>query len=318
MAIKVEIFGTDGEYLCVHGPGAGAQGVRMLGDPQEIFDSPVSVEYTSTASEVGGRPGPARRPVRRMQITFAALDQTPTGWAVADAKIAGAFDYSPDPWDPDAVPARIQITGPGSDPRSIDVLLAENLLVDMKLDPSGRKVSVVTAKLVAAQPDYYEPDWIGDEEHPAGWETTTDDEGTVWVRNPTNRPFRPTIIVTGTGTASFFDGSWRGPIGARVPGVDFRTGRDDSVRMNTLPHIDAVTNGGGARVNGDRRRVPLEDFAGTNLVGLWQQGRILYEIPPYTDWTEIPVAATDVSGTFGILFRQPRCWSRPFGLERLP
>lgn len=87
--------------------------------------------------------------------------------------------------------------------------------------------------------------------------------------------------------------------------------------VDHLADVIGAVNGHGLVAHVDRMRIPWEDFTGTNVTGLFGGNRLLYVIPPYTPWTALPVAASEVtSATFGILFRQPRLWSRPWGLER--
>jgi hypothetical protein len=197
--------------------------------------------------------------------------------------------------------------------------MSESPIMAMDTDPWDYGHSLLPVTLVAPQPMWFEDDWLGDDEHPAGWQITGESSGTgeVWLRNPCDRPMKHTWLLTGDGEGRIPDFSWRGPKGNRVPGVDVKSGRDDSGRMLWTPPIGAV-NGHGARAYTDRLRVPLEDFTNTNITGLWGGNRLLYEVPPYTDWTLVPVEARNVtSASFAILARQPRLWSRPWGLERI-
>ncbi|WP_157185304.1 hypothetical protein [Nocardia transvalensis] len=320
--VTVELYGCDGSYFCLSGPGAGEQGVYLGTNPQGLYDAPVKVAMKKGAFEIGGKPTPPTRPHRELMIGLGAVGDTPEEWADVDSALRMAFDYELDPWDPDAQPARIDITtsrAGRSGTRSLNVLLSESPIMEMDVDPWDYGHSLLPATLVAPQPMWFEEDWLGDDEHPAGWQMTggTSGTGTVWVRNPTDRPMRHSFVITGDGEARLPDFSWRGPKGARVPGVDVLTGRDDSGRMLWTPPIGAV-NGHGARANTDRMLIPLVDQTNTNITGLWGGNRLLNVIPPYTDWTELPVEARNVtSSTFGILMRQPLLWSRPWGLERI-
>lgn len=317
--VKVELHGCDGSYFCLSGDGAGEQRVYLGTGPQGLYDAPVKVSMKRSAFEIGGKPTAPVRPHREMLIGLGAVGDTPEEWAEADSAIRMAFDYEVDPWDPAAKPARLDITTQRSGTRSMHVLMSESPVMAMDTDPWDYGHSLLPVTLVAPQPMPFEPDWLGDDEHPAGWEMSgaSSGTGTVWLRNPTDRPMKLSWIITGDGEARIPDFSWTGAKGARVPGVDFRTGRDDSGRMLWTPPIGAV-NGHGARANTDRMLIPLVDFTDTNLTGLWGGNRLLNEVPPYTDWTEVPVEARNVtSATFGILARQPRLWSRPWGLERI-
>ncbi|WP_155980843.1 hypothetical protein [Nocardia sp. CNY236] len=314
----VELYGCDGSYFCLSGVDAGDQGVVLGTSPQGLYDAPVRVSMKKGAFEVGGRPVKVDRPHREIDIRLGAFSDDPEDWAMIDSRLRGAFDYEVDPWDPDAKPARLAITTPLSGTRWIDVLLLESPIMAMDTDPWDYRHSDLPVTLVAPQPMWYQDDWVGDADHPAGWmlESTASGSGEIWVCNPTDRPMAHTVVVTGEGRATIPDPSWTGPKGARVIGVDFRSGRDDSERAITTIPITPV-HGSGLVAHVDRMRIPWEDFTGTNVVGLFGGNRLLYVIPPYTPWTSLPVAASEVtSDTFGILFRQPRRWSRPWGLER--
>ncbi|MGW6699645.1 hypothetical protein [Nocardia sp. NPDC055049] len=316
--MTVELFGCDGSYFCLSGDGAGDQNVVLGTNPQGLYDAPVRVSMKRGAFEIGGKPSKVDRPHRELDLGLGAYSDDPEEWAEIDSALRMAFDYEVDPWDPEATSARLAITTDRSGTRWLDVLLLESPLMNLDTDPWDYGHSLLPVKLVASQPMWYQDDWTGDDEHPAGWMISGASSGTgeVWVCNPTDRPMAHSVIVTGDGRAHIGDVSWTGPKGARVPGVDFRSGRDDSDRMVVTTPIGTV-NGHGLRANVDRMKIPFVDFTNTNVTGLMGGNRLLYVVPPYTPWTLIPVAASEVtSPSFGILYRQPRLWSRPWGLER--
>ncbi len=316
--VIVELYGCDGSYFCLSGPNAGEQGVYLGTDPEGLYDAPVKVAMKRSAFEIGGKPTAPVRPHREMLIGLGAVGDTGEEWAAVDSAVRMAFDYEVDPWDPEAEPARLDVTTT-SGTRSMHVLMSESPVMKMETDPWDYGHSLLPVTLVGPQPMWDAGDWLGDAEHPAGWQLSgaASGSGEVWVRNPTDRPMKHVWLITGDGEARLSDFSWTGAKGARVPGIDFKSKRDDSGRMLWTPLIGAV-NGHGARANTDRvNGIPLEDLTGTNITGLWGGNRLLYEVPPYTDWTSLPVQARNVtSPTFGILCRQPRLWSRPWGLEK--
>lgn len=315
---KVELFGCDDSYFCLSGDGAGEQNVVLGTNPQGLYDAPVKVTMKRGAFEIGGKPVKIDRPHRELVLGLGAYGADPEEWAEIDSRLRMAFDYEIDPWDPNARSARLKITTPRSGVRWLDVLLLESPIMDMDTDPWDYGHSLLPVTLVAPQPMWRENDWLGDPEHPAGWEMSggSSGAGEVWLCNPTDRPMLHEWIITGDGIAHIPDFSWTGAKGARVPGIDFRTGRDDSGRVYVTSPIGAV-NGHGCVVRTDRMRIPIEDFTNTNLAGLSGGNRLLYVVPPYTRLTAVPVSATAVtSAKFGILARQPRYWSRPWGLEK--
>jgi len=315
--VTVELYGCDGSHFCLSGPDAGEQGVVLGTNPQGLYDAPVKVAMKRGAFEIGGKPTKVDRPYREVMLGLGAYHDDPDMWAEIDSALRMALDYELDPWDPGAKPARLAITTQRSKTRWLDVLLLESPIMAMDTDPWDYGHSLLPVTLVAPQPMWYQDDWLGDEEHPAGWELegASSGSGEVWVCNPTDRPMAHTVIVTGDGRAHIPDLSWTGPKGARVPGIDFRSKQDHSERMLVTTPIGAV-NGHGLRAHVDRLRIPFEDFTDTNVTGLMGGNRLLHVIPPYTPWTALPVAASNVtSPKFGILFRQPWLWSRPWGLE---
>ncbi|WP_280441191.1 hypothetical protein [Nocardia brasiliensis] len=316
--VTVELFGCDGSYFCLSGPDAGNEGVVLGTGPQGLYDAPVRVTMKRGAFEVGGKPAKVDRPHRELMLGLGAMGDTPADWAEADSRLRMAFDYEIDGWDPGAGPARLSITTPRSGTRWLDVLLLESPIMGMDTDPWDYGHSLLPVTLVAPQPMWRENDWAGDQGHPVGWqlEGAASGSGTIWLSNPTDRPMAHSFVITGDGIARLPDFSWTGAKGARVPGIDFRSGRDDSGRLLTLPPIDA-TNGHGAVARVDRMRIPLEDFTNTNITAEMGGNRLLYVVPPYTRPTPVPVSAQGVtSPVFGILAKQPRYWSRPWGLER--
>jgi hypothetical protein len=314
----VELFGCDGSYFCLSGRYAGDQGVVLGTNPQGLYDAPVKVDYKRGAFEIGGKPNKITYPYREITIGLGAMGDTPQQWGEVDSAIRMALDYEVDPWDPDAKPARLAITTQMSGTRSLNVLMSASPIMEMDTDPWDYEHSLLPVTLTAGQPMWTEDLWLGDDEHPSHWYLPSGSagSGSVWMRNPTDRPMAHQWVCTGNGTPVLPDVSWTGAKGHRVPGIDFRSGRDDSGRTLATPPIDA-TNGSGCRVNVDRMLVPIVDFTNTNLVGEWAGNRLLYVVPPYTDWTELPVSVSGVTGGgFLIQLRQPRFWSRPWGLEK--
>ena len=314
----VELHGCDGSYFCLSGENAGDQNVVLGTNPQGLYDAPVKVSMKKGAFEVGGHPTKVDRPYRELDISLGAYSDDPEEWAEIDSKLRGAFDYEIDPWDPAAHSARLVITTDRSGPRWLDVLLLESPIMAMDTDPFDYGHSLLPLRLVAPQPMWAQDDWVGDAEHPAGWqlEGASSGAGEVFLCNPTDRPMAHEWVITGDGIAHLPDFTWTGAKGKRVPGVDFRTGRDDSGRVLNLPPIGAI-NGHGATCRVNRMRIPLEDFTNTNIAGLMGGNRLLWVVPPYTPWTAVPVSASSVtSPVFGILAKQPRLWSRPWGLEK--
>lgn len=318
MGAKVELFGVDGSYFCLSGEGGGEQGVYLGTSPAGLYDTDVKVTYKSGAFEIGGKPTKKTINYRELVLGLGAYAYSPEEWATIDSQIRKAFDYEVDPWDPEATASRLRVTGVNSAPRDLMVLLSQSPVMDMETDPHDYEHSLLPVTLIAGQPNWFEEDWLGDEACPSHWEleSGTSGEGTVWISNPTDQPMMHTWVINGPAGAIFGlpDFSWTGPKYARVPGVDFKSGRDDSERMYTTPALVSA-DGGGATLEVDRMRLPIRSFADTNMAGRTNGRRLLYKVPPYTPPTEIPVYVTNAAPGSGVVLRQPRLWSRPWGLE---
>ena len=315
---KVEIFGADGGYFCIAGDGQGEQGALLGTDMQGFYDAPTKVITKSGAYQIGGDFQKKNYLIRDVTFGLHIFGDKQESWEVRDSKVRKAFNYHRDPWNPDAELARMQITTDLSGSRSLHLTLSESIGFKPEHDPIAEQNGLTPMALAALQPMWFEEDFLGTEDQPSHWELTsgTSGEGSVWISNPTDLPMMHTWVVTGP-TGSIFglpDFSWTGPEYARVPGVDFKSGRDDSDRMLTLPALVSA-DGGGFTVEVDRMKIPIRSYADTNAPGRMKGKRLLYKVPPYTPPTEVPVYVTNSGPGAGVVLRQPRLWSRPWGLE---
>ncbi|RVW03006.1 hypothetical protein [Rhodococcus xishaensis] len=315
---KVEIFGADGSYFCISGEGQGEEGVLLGTDMQGFYDAPTKVIIKEGAFQIGGSLQGTKHPVRSVQFGLHVFGEKTSPWEVRDSAIRKAFSYQRDPWNAAAELAKMQITTELSGSRSLRLILGESIGFQPEFDPISEGNGLIPMSTVALDPMWFEDDFLGNEQFPSHWELTsgTSGEGKVWISNPTDQPMMHTWVVNGPAGAVFGlpDFSWTGPEYARVPGVDFATGRDDSERIYTLPAL-VPEDGGGATVEVDRMKLPVRAFADTNMVGRTNGRRLLYKVPPYTPPTEVPVYVTNAAPGAGVLLRQPRRWSRPWGLE---
>ncbi|MFC9769037.1 hypothetical protein [Rhodococcus jostii] len=312
MGAKVELFGVDGSYFCLSGDGGGDQGVYLGTSPAGLCDAPVKVTYKSGAFEIGGTPVKKTIHYRELVLGLGAYAYSAEQWALVDSQLRKAFDYEVDPWDPNATAARLRVTTDQSGSRDLLVLLSESPVMDMDTDPHDYEHSLLPVTLVAGQPMWFQEDVID------SWELTSGSagSGTVTIANPTDQPMLHTWVINGPAGATFSlpDVSWTGPRYARVPGVDHTSGRDDSERIYTTPTL-VSEDGGGATVEVDRMRLPIRSLTNTNMAGRTGGRRLLYKVPPYTPPTEVPVSVTGGAPGSGVVLRQPRLWSRPWGLE---
>lgn len=310
---KVEIYGCDGSYWCVHGQGAGEQGVYMaMGQVQGLFEAPVRTAWVSAAHESGGTMKGMWHEVRDMSLGFHVVDQHIATGAYPEIESAfrQAFDYREDQWDWDAELARIAYTTEKSKTRSIDAQMYQAQDFNPGTDPNISGYGNPIVPLRAGQPMYYEKDVV------TKWSTTgSSGSGTIKISNPTDQPMMHKWIVT-RGSWTLPDVSWSGRKGFRKPGIDKRSRRDDRNRKILMPTIGVLE--GGATVDLDPKKLMVRDAAGTNLLGRMPvPGRFFtYLVPPYTPETELPVSVTGApAGGAMVQCVQPRRWSRPQGLE---
>jgi hypothetical protein len=101
------------------------------------------------------------------------------------------------------------------------------------------------------------------------------------------------------------DFTWSGPKGARTANTS-----------RTVPGIAITTTNGGGVVDLDRQELMFRDANNTNLLAQLAGKFFEYPIPPYTPLRFLPVAYSAApSGGATVQLRQPRRWSRPWGLE---
>lgn len=310
---KVEIFSSDDDYFCVHGEGAGEQGVYMAQDQvQGLFEAPVRTAWVSSAHQTGGTMKGMWFDVRDLSLGFHVMDHhIERGmFAEIESKFRQAFEYREDQWDWDSRLTRIDYTTEYSGTRSLDVQLYQAADFNPGVDPNIIGYGNPIIPLRAGNPMYYQPDVV------TKWETTgASGSGTITVSNPTDQPMLHKWILT-RGSWTLPDVSWSGRKGKRVPGIDKRSGRDDSNRKILMPTIGTLE--GGATVDLDKRQIQVRDAHKTNLLGRMPVPgqRFMHVIPPHTPPTELPVSVTGApAGGAMVKLVQPRTWSRPQGGE---
>lgn len=309
--LKVTIRGCDnGEEIVVHGPGAGV--IRMGQDQvQGLMEPPVQTSWKAQGRGAGGVLKGKRTQWRDLSLGFHVLGgHDHAHWY---SRFRTLFDYAEDDWDPDTAPARIIVESDLSGTRWIDVLLHEAPDFNPGIDPLVIGHGNPIIPLRAGNPYWQEDPTV------TTWTTTeSSGNGVVTVANPTPVPMRHKWIGT-RGTWVLPDVSWTGEKGLRVPGVDKRSGRDDSARAILMPAIGAVE--GGFKVDLDTsRHLMVRDAHDTNLLGRMPVPGRFFEhvIPPYTPPTDLPVSVTDApDGGAMVQCVQPRQWPWPYGGERL-
>ncbi|MGN7133378.1 hypothetical protein ACTHQY_08905 [Rhodococcoides corynebacterioides] len=304
MAVDITIIGADGTRLDVSGRFAGRQGIILAaGQVQGIYDAPITTEWTSAATEIGGRSKGTSYEYRDLILGFHVFgDENPMGYEWLDATLRKCFTYERDKWDPTEELARIYVKSK-RDLRRLSVQLHETINFQPEQDPTEDEYGNPQYPLRAGQPM-----WEGKKAVTA-WQTSgTSGSGFIEVENPTDRPMFQTWVLT-RGTWTVPDVSWTGPKGKRVPGGEFPT--------RVLPLAPISTVHAGARINLDPMKLMVESWSGTNLLGeLAGERFFMHEIPSYTPKTLLPISVTGApSGGARAELHQPRLWTRPWGMQ---
>ncbi|EOM78094.1 hypothetical protein DW322_11310 [Rhodococcus rhodnii] len=307
----INIHGCDGSFWPM-GPDDDGDVFIPEDQVKGLFDAPVRTDWDSQAQQDGGTFHREVNEWRDLSFGFHVKGHRHRPFDDVYSEFRNAFDYKPDRWDHDARLACIEVISQRSGARRLDVQLHEAPDFDPGVDPASIDYGNPILPLRAGQPYWYEPDVV------TSWETTdASGSGTIVVSNPTDVPMRQKWILT-RGTWTLPDVSWAGPRGARAPGVDKLTGRDDSTRKILMPPLGAVE--GGAVVDLDlTRNLMVRDAHDTNLLARMPvPGRYFtWLIPPWTPETELPVSVTGApAGGARCQLVQPRRWRKPIGGEQ--
>lgn len=317
---RIEVFGADGSYWCVSGPGMGEQGVYLGQDQVKgLMDAPLRQAWKSGARQQGGTLNGEWVDVRDISLGFQVVDDVQVD--VVISKFRKAFTSRKDIWDPDAKLARIAYTTEMSGTRSIDVQLYEAADFDPGMDVLllGRGNPIFPLR--SGQPMWYWDDvisaWSTTSTSGSGFVggTTTGAEGPL-PSNPTDQPMPMRWVLT-RGQWTLPDFSWRGPAYARVPGVDVQSGLDHTTRTILCPLITS-TDVGAVVTTDTSTEIMIRSANGTNLLGRMPvPGKYFtHWMPPYTPPTALPVSVTSApSGGAMVQLVQQRYSQWPWGLE---
>lgn len=283
----------------VHGDKAGQEGVWLAhGQVQGIYDAPVKTTWKTGAFQAGSTQKSRKWLHRDMTLGFHIKD-TFTSYEFNESLFRQIFDYEEDPWDEDYEPTVIEVETSLSGTRKLDVLMYEQPDFDSDIDPQQQQYGNLILKLRAGQPFWYEDDVLKSFTAFTGSAT-----GFIQVSNPTDQVMYQKWVLT-RGTWTLPDYSWEGPRGARVP-----------ASTRTVSGIEITADNGGGVVDLDRQELMFRDSNNTNLLA--QLGGKFFEhpIPPYTPLQNLPVSYTSApTGGATVQLRQPRRWSRPWGME---
>lgn len=303
---RVEIFGQDDQFLCIHGDGEANRGVWLGEDPAGALGfTPEKQTWTSGARAIGSKQKNRKILHRDMELPLLVRKTTAHTFEENLSYLVNAVGFDLDPWDEDAKYAKLAITTDLSGTRYVDMIQYKEPDFDPERDPIQRQFGEIQLNCRVG-----DADWYGDTVV-SSFEFTEDGSGEVWVENPCPRPMLQFWRVT-EGTWFIPDFSWVGKRGARRPG-----GEDETRYVTTeVLDVDGVTEIRPA----DRSRLMIENEFETNILGRQTaSGFYMHEIPPYTQKQAIQVHLEDCpAGGARVELHQPRRWLSPFGGELTP
>lgn len=287
----------------VHGEDEGAEGVFLAeGQVQGIYDSPVKTVWKSGARQDGATQRAMKRLERDMKLGFHIRETADATYQENESAFRAVFDYEPDEWDADPQPTLLECETEEWGVRRLEVLLHDTPIFESALDPIKRQYGNLILPLRSGQPDWFEDDVVTSFESSAASAS-----GTITVSNPTDRLMAHEWALT-RATWTLPDFSWVGRKNLRAPGGEHAS------RTITLPAITSAH--GGARLSLDPQKLMLRDLNNTNMLPLLGGKYFAYRIPPFTPPTQLPLSYTGApTGGARAELRQPRRWTRPWGLS---
>lgn len=285
------------------GPNEGREGIHLAqGGFMGVYDAPVRTTWKTGAFTDGSRQKHRKWLHRDMELIFHVIDTIDSPWQFNDSEFRRMFDYELDPWEEDPEPTVLEVETELSGVRCLDVLMYEEPEFEPAIDPHKNQHGILTLKLRAGQPFWYETSIIT-----SFSATTASAAGTITVENPTDQTMHHKWILT-RATWTLPDVSWSGPKGERTPGGKHP---DRAVEGITVTEVN-----GGMTVDLDGQELMFRDAHDTNAMGQMAGKFFNYSIPPYTPATDLVVAYEDApAGGAMVQLVQPRRWSRPWGLE---
>lgn len=303
---RIEIYGQDDQYLCLHGEGEANRGVFLGEDPAGIFGvTPEKQTWTSGARSIGSKQKNRKILHRDMKLPLLVKATTAHTYEENFSHLINAVGFELDPYDDDAKYAKLAVTTEISGTRFVDIVQFEEPDYDPTHDDLDKQFGADLALNVRVG----EADWYG-EPVVESYEFTDNGECELWVSNPCPRPMLHFWVVT-PGTWMVPDFSWRGKRGQRRPG-----GEDETryVKVQVLD-VDGVTTIRPA----DRSQLMIENEHETNILGRQtSHGFFMHEIPPYTQRQALKVYLEDCPDEGArVELHQPRKWTTPWGGELL-
>lgn len=280
--LMLEWYGVDGSYWNLT---SGEQGVTLApGATKLLGDSPMKTMWLKSAfgQHYAGKKVQRRDPVFSVNIE----GDDPDHWHEIDSAWRMAWDY-------DREGQLVATTADG--PRTLGLRLLEDPKAWGEKDPHLTGESTVVMTTAAAQPHYLGDTVTSSWVLPSG----TAGSGTVTVSNPGDVSIWLQWVCSAPGTWTLPDFSWQDD--------------DQATRTVKMPAL-----GGGEHLTVDT--YPEEELlisATRSLVwGRFRGNGLLFPVPPHTPPTALPVSVTGATPGAVVTVRQPRWYSRAWGVTR--
>lgn len=287
---KIEIFGVNGEYFCLSGPGMGEQGVILMPKAKGMIDAPIKSLWVPGAF---GQEFVDFRWQRRDVVFTVAItgEGDPDVWESVDSKWRFAFDY--------VNLTEIRYTTKNGS-RSLWVQLIEEPKAYESAgwegkDPRLWAESTVVMTLGAELPFYVGKTEVHEEDGP-----TTNAHFSFDINIDCDVPVWPRWTLTDQATWRLPDFSWGNQ--------EYGTGIQDAGRTVVLPYLPA---GAGCVADADPRIQTLLAANRINLQGLWKGQDLLYPIAGGS-YIPIPVSVTGATNGWACRLEIPKWYSRPW------
>lgn len=118
---------------------------------EDIYESPVTAIYNSTAFEIGGRYGGLREDMFEFALAFHIKSTDNLPWRIAESRFRKSLSFKED--------GRIYCQIVGQSTRYLTVRLMETPKLKVQTDPNKQKYGLVLVKFVGAYPRWCEDDY---------------------------------------------------------------------------------------------------------------------------------------------------------------
>ena len=285
-AVKYELWGVDGSYWCLSGPGAGRQGVTLNPKIQGFYDAPVKTLWVT--GPFGQNYRGKRYQRRDMVFGVAIFDRGVETWHTIDSRWRQAWDY-----DQECTMACTSSDGT----RTIKLRLQEAPQAYGDKDPHLLHDEVVVMTVSAEVPFWEMParEYVGTV--PSG----SDFVLTFPIHNDGDIPVWEKWVLTGGCDYILPDFSWGNDMYSR--------GAQDLGRTVPLPELTEFEN---VTVDSDPRFQTIIAENESPVQNRWAGNDLLYPIMPGKKEDNYPLRISNAAAGAEVKLIVPRWFSRPW------